>query len=220
MTQIVGITGYKRSGKGEVARLLSEDPTVGVVYQIGFADKVKQLAARALGLEGSPQELIAMMDDAKLEAVNGGWWLELSKSRPSGITAYFHDLSGREFLQHMGTEARKLLGEDLWVDQVLPAFLPRCRNKLLDPVTQSQLARMYPEIDVVAITDLRFQNEAQRVRDLGGVVWEVLRPGTDSDGHDSEQRLPVNLIDWQIMNNSSLGDLREQVGEAIQGTLN
>ncbi len=207
--QVVGITGYKRSGKGEVANILSVDCTVGVVHQIGFADKVKQLAARCLGLEGSPRDLIAMMDEAKLDSDAGGWEIK-ARRPPTGEWTY---LTGRSYLQHTGTEARKLLGEDLWVDQVLPSPL-RTDN------IGASLRAMYPDIDVLAITDLRFENEAQRVRDVGGVVWEVTRPGAESDGHASEQVLPRGLADWQIVNDGSLGDLRCRVEDAIQETLN
>lgn len=209
--QVVGITGYKRSGKGEVANILSADCTVGVVYQIGFADKVKQLAARALGLEGGPRDLIAMMDGAKLRRDLGGWTISVDK--PSAGT--FQIITGRNLQQNVGTEARILLGEDLWVDQVLPRTFGLGAEAL-----QLELGFMYPDIDVLAITDLRFENEARRVRDVGGVVWEVTRPGAESDGHASEQALPRDLVDWQIVNDGTLDDLRCRVEDAIHETLN
>lgn len=213
MIQVVGITGYKRSGKGTVANFLAEGCTVGTVYQIGAADKVKLLTARALGLKGSPRELIAMMDEAKLDAPDGGWIIELSKSRKYAggrRVDVFKDLSGRQLLQNVGTEARNLFGEDFWIDQVLPRppfFI------------QDNLAFRYPGASIVAITDLRLENEARRVHALGGVIWEVIRPGAESDGHVSEQELPRHLVDYQIRNDGTLGDLRAAVEDAIQETI-
>ncbi len=208
MIQLVGITGYKRSGKGEVANALS-DSYPGVVYQIGFADKMKRLAAEALGLEGDPRELIAMMDEAKLPLDGGGWLLHADK------TAYrqFHVVSGRQYLQNLGSKARDLLGEDIWVNQVLP------EPGLTHETETAALRSMYPHVDVVVFTDLRFENEAARIEDLGGVIWEVHRPGVESDGHASEQKLHPDFIDWVIPNTGTLGDLGEQVELAIQGTL-
>jgi hypothetical protein len=66
-------------------------------------------------------------------------------------------------------------------------------------------------VDCVAITDLRYPNEAQRVLDLGGEVWEVVRPGLVSDGHASEQTLPRDLVTLTIENDSDVADLQLKV---------
>lgn len=105
-------------------------------------------------------------------------------------------LSGRQYLQNLGNEARTVFGENFWVDQVLP------REPLNDTST-------------LVISDVRYPNEAERIRALGGVVWEVVRPGVDSDGHVSEQPLPRELISYQINNNSSLAQLADHVEAAL-----
>ena len=49
MTQIIGITGYKGSGKGEAAAAVARLLPNSRVTERGFADKVKIMAARAAG---------------------------------------------------------------------------------------------------------------------------------------------------------------------------
>ncbi len=213
---VVGITGYKRSGKGEVGKMLA-DSYPGVVHQLGVSDKVKQLAALTLGLEGTPEELIELMDEAKLGLKDGGWEVGAVTVNPS--THPLFKVTGRQLLQNMGTQGRNLLGDSVWVDQVLPSALsgalPRAQGAI-----DADLRARYPNVDCVAFTDLRFPNEAERIKAVGGVVWNVHRPGAKTDGHASEQGLPASLIDWEIYNSRDLSYLREEVQQAILETLN
>ena len=221
---LIAFNGFKGSGKNTAAQILASlyGDGEGVVYQIGFADKVKIAGARALGyLDESPQECIKLMDDAKEKWIinilrNLGPLAEDWMSQTVNAH-YVHGLSGRQYLQNIGTEMRKLFGEDFWVDQVLPQ---PCRDPKLNfsqqgAVDALALRRLYPEVDCVAITDLRFENEAQRVLDLGGVVWRVNRPGYESDGHDSEQPLPDWLVTHEIDNSDGLLHLEDEVEGAL-----
>lgn len=220
---LIGINGYKRSGKGTVATILSENHP-GVVYEVGFADKLKMLGAFALGFDRPPRDQVALMDRAKEL-----WTLRVTEPQIAdgdfpgpavepGVE--IHYTTGREYLQELGTRARELFGSDFWVDQVLPRPLEVNMGGVSGGRRNDYgLGRMYPDIDVVAITDLRFENEAQRVLDLGGVIWRVNRPGTESDGHASEQRLPDNLVTHEIDNSGDLDDLSDEVYIAMQETL-
>lgn len=73
----------------------------------------------------------------------------------------------REFLQRLGTEGgRVALGQDVWVNTLF---------------SQPHGARL-------AISDLRFENEAKAVRDRGGYVIRVERPGVGpANDHASEK---------------------------------
>jgi hypothetical protein len=209
--RLIGINGFKRAGKGETGQAIF-DYHKGVVYQIGFADKLKIMAARALGFNRSPQELIALMDSMKETAV---FHVEYHEPDVSPSTEYdtttLHDLSGREYLQNFGNDARQLFGDTFWIDQVLPTPVPEREDGTHEQDNILNLQALYPEIDVVAITDLRYPNEAQRVLDLGGEVWEVVRPGLVSDGHASEQPLPRELVSRTIENDGILDALRYKV---------
>lgn len=62
----------------------------------------------------------------------------------------------------------------------------------------------------VVITDCRFPNEARMVRQLGGQVWQVVRPGHEPPrtGHASETTGDEFAPDVVIRNAGSLEDLR------------
>lgn len=103
----------------------------------------------------------------------------------------------RRLLQAMGTEAgRKILGEDVWVNAVF--------NKI--------------EEDNVVITDVRFPNEAQRVKAEGGYVVRVNRPGVVAvNNHPSEVALDEWGFDYTVPNVGALEDLREITKDLIVG---
>ena len=209
--KIVGINGFKRSGKGTTAEFLNE-LVDDVVYEIGFADKLKRLGGLALGIPANvPQDHLRWADEYKVSGTT-------STVVPDGT----YVVTGREFYQNLGQSGRVLFGDNFWIDQVLP--YPALYWIDGEPYEDTDdpgidAARMYPGVDILAITDVRYPNEAERIRSLGGVVWEVVRPGVVSDGHASEQPLPAELVDWQIVNDGDLDTLKQRVDEAIGETL-
>jgi hypothetical protein len=200
---IIGINGYKRSGKGECA-LAVEDLRPNV-KSVGFADKLKILAAKTLGFNNlSDEECIALMDEAKEE-----WVIDITDRATGEEQSH---VTGRQYLQNIGNEARGVFGENFWIDQVLPpgGDLPG-RN--------AYGKTHYPGVETLCVTDVRYPNEAERICALGGVVWEVVRPGVESDGHASEKPLPRYLVNYQIRNVGDIPYLRTQVALALQETL-
>ena len=70
----------------------------------------------------------------------------------------------------------------------------------------------------VVITDVRFKHEAQRIKDLGGIILKVNRNNNKNDCHISEQELnqiPQDLIDYRIDNNYTIDDLYSQIDTII-----
>ncbi|OZV74794.1 hypothetical protein CA850_29710 [Micromonospora echinospora] len=64
----------------------------------------------------------------------------------------------------------------------------------------------------VAITDVRFPNEAEAIRTAGGVLVRVVRPGQDeSDQHVSEVALKDWPVDHTLMNDDDLHALLNKV---------
>lgn len=104
----------------------------------------------------------------------------------------------RRLLQVMGTEAgRQVLGDNIWVDTVLNQVGNR---------------------DVV-ITDCRFPNEAQAVKDRGGFVVRVARPGVNAvNAHPSETSLDDWDFDLVVDNDGSIGDV-ESLAEFVYESL-
>lgn len=88
----------------------------------------------------------------------------------------------RHLMQTLGTEwGRKLVGENVWVEV------------MIHQIQQSGLA-------TVIIDDLRFENEWQMVKNLGGTVIALERNGCSySSEHASERGLDPHLFD-QVIN--------------------
>ena len=111
--------------------------------------------------------------------------------------------SPRQLLQTIGTDwGRDLIRPDLWVEL--------CRRRLFR-LHDSGVRR-------VAIADLRFANEVEMVREFGGEVWLVDRPGAETTphAHRSEDGLPADAIDRTIVNDCGLDELRRRVEAAFR----
>lgn len=192
---LIGLTGFKSSGKDTTCGIIyNETATEVVVERRGFADALKLFSAAAFGLAGT--------DEAKLE------WANAAKEEHF-VDLYdeygdYERLTFREFFQNVGLAARDQFGENCWIDQVLP-----------DPPA-SYLRAAFPGVDLVVITDLRFENEADRVKQLGGAIWEVQRPGLEPDGHLSEEPLPRKYIDRVINNSGDIVALTQEVQAALK----
>ena len=82
-------------------------------------------------------------------------------------------VTGRVLLQTLGTEwGRQTIDQDIWVRAM--------KHVLTDA--------LFDEYHPIVIDDLRFENEAKMVRDLGGEVWEIDRKNFTpaNDNHISE----------------------------------
>ncbi len=203
--RVIGINGHKGAGKGEVGNLL--ESLMGA-KQIGFADKLKIIAAKSLGFDRTDQELIDLMNSIKNGAMFSVFYDEPgSPSTDLEDNAVFHNLYGRQYLQWFGQHMREQFGDTIWIDQVLPS--------VTGPYTyQTALRQMY-SASYLAITDLRYPNEAERVLALDGEVWRITRSGCSPDGHPSEEPLPDSLVTRTISNNGTLEDLEYKVLEAL-----
>jgi len=62
----------------------------------------------------------------------------------------------------------------------------------------------------IVVDDVRFPNEVEAVKALGGVVWRVERPGVEAMGHESEVHIPHLAVDGVIRNKAGLYELREE----------
>lgn len=107
-------------------------------------------------------------------------------------------LTLRDVLQRFGTEAmRGTFGQQFWIERWLCEY------------------NGYKVKDAnVVITDCRFENEAQAVKQMGGYVVQLSRDveglqGVESQ-HISERRLPKQFIDFYIDNNSGFFELELQ----------
>jgi hypothetical protein len=63
----------------------------------------------------------------------------------------------------------------------------------------------------IVIDDIRFDNEALLVRDMGGIVVEITRPNTSQMAHASEAGIARNLIDHTFDNTEDADTLKQRV---------
>jgi len=101
--------------------------------------------------------------------------------------------SPRTMMQLVGTDlVRRGISDAFWIDRA-----------------RSALNSAHASIFIV--TDVRFENEAQFIRDSGGIMYHVKRDSVQQLDHDSEQVLDFYNNDVLVYNNSSLSDLEKQV---------
>ena len=97
----------------------------------------------------------------------------------------------RRLLQDLGVGGRDLLDDNVWINAALKDF-----NKE----------------DRIVVTDVRFKNEAARIKNMGGQIWRVNRinigPAND---HISETDLDDWAFDGVITNNSDMPNLIKQI---------
>jgi hypothetical protein len=196
---IIGLHGRARSGKDTVCQIMREEHR-GKVVRKAFADPLKLSACRVFHPHATLDQALAWADIIKDKAF---LTLEEGGSR-TGLT-------GRKLLQNYGTEAhRDVFGDGFWVDVSLPSYTGDRWTAQLEHFG------INPDVDFVVFTDVRFENEARRIKEWGGEVWEIRRAEVENgDTHASEQRLPLELIDSTFYNNGTLDELRENVIQAI-----
>jgi hypothetical protein len=187
---LIGLHGKAKHGKDTSCGILRDhlaevDPRLPT-RRDAFADRLKLSAAAALGFEGTVEEAVAFCERLKHPKTY------ITVSEYTSVPTV--KISGREYLQYYGTEAhRDVFDQAFWVNAVMDTYDPQ---------------------EVLIITDVRFVNEAEAVRERGGEVWHVIRPELEEiaeSSHASEQVLPAELIDRTIYNDASLEVLRDRL---------
>lgn len=102
----------------------------------------------------------------------------------------------RGLLQRFGTEVgREMFDENFWVDYAL--------NSIEDG-------------SKVVISDVRYPNEADAIRELGGKVYRVERDGVfPANEHASEHALDTYKFDGKIQNNGTIQGLQQNVEQEL-----
>jgi hypothetical protein len=107
----------------------------------------------------------------------------------------------REAYQSLGTDwGRKMIHDGIWVEIGRRA------------ITYELLCE---DRHGVVIDDLRFNNEALCIKEMGGVVIEIVRPGLVRIDHASENGVSPEFIDFTIVNDSTIVDLNNKIFEAL-----
>lgn len=191
---LLGLNGRLKSGK---------DTTFGIIQElnpeaerVSFADALKDSAAASLGMTRELAEALKEHENISI-SIAGTSSLSSLLSSELAAEATRWKMTMREFMQWYGTEGhRDLFGDDFWVDRALPKDLDH-HGRLL------------------VVTDMRFPNEIQRVKDLGGYCVKIDRNVQTAHGtHASEQNVD-HLMDYVLDNTGSLNDLYDAVDEML-----
>jgi hypothetical protein len=190
---IIGICGYKGSGKSTVGSFLVQDYGF---YQVAFADKLKDAAAALFGISREDVDNFKEVTYDTTGRTKGMVILQQEVEFVSRKAFIEKEITWREILQRLGTEVgRNIFGEDFWVNQV----------DISNPFT--------------VITDVRFNNEAKFIIDNGGEMVYVHRPGYTSDGHPSEVLPTYNTPYRLIVNDGTVEELYRKVGNMMDHIL-
>lgn len=189
---LIGLCGLIGSGKGTVAEYLMEEH---YFLNASFAEKLKDACACIFGwdrdmLEGDTPE------SRRLREIVDPWW-----SERLGIPNF----SPRFALQYVGTEVmRDALHPDIWV------------------LATERMLSYHLSLDFsenIVIADVRFPNEIDMIRRLGGQIWHIQRGtlpdwfGKDNPAgiHESEWAWNKSRFDLTIHNDGTIEDLHRMV---------
>lgn len=171
-----------------------------------FADKLKQIASILTGVP------IKKWEDQyfKNETMPREWWVPNWSCEEDP----FDPVTYRIFLQVLGTEAiRDNIHRDTWINALFADYKPQ------------KLSEYNPSKWI--ITDTRFPNELNAVKERGGITIKVVRTEIDSVGnrvlsnhirsaiHSSESALEGYEFDHIIFNDEGILELAHKVKNVL-----
>jgi len=127
---------------------------------------------------------LAAMLDLPEEAMNN----RIDREKP-----YLHyEVSIRRMLQTLGTDwGRNMVHEDIWVDNLMRRH-SRNRNTV--------------------VSDVRFENEAKRIKKAGGIVVALIRPeNREIVPQHSSENMPMHLANFVITNGGDLDSFEAEI---------
>lgn len=214
---IIGINGKIGAGKDTVGTiiqglLLTNNNQTSEIKK--FAGKLKTVASILTGIPVKKFE-----DQEFKKSLLGSEWGTV-KHNPLNAIPVFKDvefnhlMSVRELLQKLGTEAmRDNLHENVWCNALFSDYKAKWVSTG-DSVAEEDvsLEKQYPNW---IITDMRFPNELKAVKERGGIIIRVVRPGTKEGTHPSETSLDKSKFDYEIINDGSMEKLVKKVRKIL-----
>lgn len=220
-----------------------------------FADKLKDIVCMLIGctreqLEDRDFKETSLGEEWTRYSVANGFWSH-SDNNPSHKmmdskqctkeeyeeevkinwqTAYKTVYTPRLLLQHIGTELfRNQIIDGIWVNALMSEY--KAKQELVGTTPENiQWGEVYPNW---IITDTRFPNELQAVKDNGGLTIKIVRPKerelilrnahsiidtrkTLEPEHKSETMLDNATFDYVILNNGTIEDLVNECRNIIK----
>lgn len=188
MSYVVGLMGAIGSGKTTVARILEEEHDFRVIE---FSTKLKDICADLFAPLGVPGACF--------------YGTQAQKNKP--IEALTRDdgshPTGREILQHIGTEGFRAIDPGVWTRHLFATVDAADYNVSF------------------AVPGLRFPNEAEEIRKRGGEIWRVECIGGpnagERTGHASDEEWRGIVPDQILV--AEYGDI-PRLRRLVYGALN
>lgn len=175
---LIGLAGLARSGKDTAASVLARE--LGL-YRYAFADPIKRM----------------------LEQVFGNNFVDGDRERIEPISG----VSYRKLMQTLGTEWGRNIQPDLWTRVAKAKWEWISEAKPTHDWLAGQSLGLPMNFNGMVISDVRFDNEAEWIRSVGGIIVHVDRPSAQKvglEGHASEQGLTMIHGDMVVENLSTL----------------
>ena len=231
---IIGINGYAGSGKDTVGTIIqyllcpNHDANVSLedilkepeYHQWWLEDESKWEIKKWAGKLKFIASILTGIDEKKFEDQDfkktnlaPEWDCNPPEIRGLG-TSHKRPMTVREFLQRLGTDALRYgLHENAWVNALMSDYTPTQVQWAQGPIGGYEDGDMPNWI----ITDTRFPNEADAIREKDGVLIRVERPGVKPiNDHPSEIGLDHYKFDHVIKNNGSIQELADQVKSILR----
>ena len=205
MSNLIGIIGCMDSGKDTVGKIIRKYSTHRYYEIKKFADKLKDIVCLLIGCTREDLE----DREFKEKELGEEWWYYklpnnslisyLDENQPDFIKKYtLIKLTPRKLLQLLGTECgRNIIHTNIWI------------NALFADYKFIERTKEYPNW---IITDVRFPNEVEAIRNRGGVLIKLTRNMNTDSLHESEIHIPALYSDFTIDNEDiSLEELEEKV---------
>jgi hypothetical protein len=195
---LIGISGKISSGKDLAGKILN-DLSGNIFENKKFADKLKDMVCLLIGCTREQLE-----DRDFKEKELGEEWRQYFNDDYDLVcekeSTFSSLLTPRKLLQLLGTEAgRQVIHNNIWVNALFA-----------DYDTSSNYDSNW------IITDVRFPNECQAIKDRGGIVIKINRDSDVVDNHSSETALDnYDGFDFVVDNNGSIDDLTNNLIKII-----
>tara|TARA_B100000809_G_C15140196_1_gene532843 strand:+ start:11342 stop:11944 length:603 start_codon:yes stop_codon:yes gene_type:complete len=178
---VIGISGKIKSGKSRVAKTLSK-----MLKEEGKQVKIKSFAQPLY-------EVVSKLYDTDIKTIK--------KDKQENLPIYIHTRttnSGmvitnyRKILQVIGNTARDYGDSDIWVNALFGYENKKINNG-----------------DYWIVDDMRYSNEAQRIRDLNGILIRV-----EKDLHQPNEHIAENSLDtwgdWDLIIENNFDDKKKR----------
>lgn len=211
---LIGLTGHAGAGKDTAASYIINVHT-GNGTAAAFADALRAEVCAAFSVDLStlscratketPLPALALANCSDTGFVQRVVAHYAGSARDGGIKGERVSLhaprSPREIMQLWGTEYRRHAEPNYWIDRM-----------------RERIATASDDLSLLVITDVRFANEAALVRELGGKLMQITRPGTAEAAtpHVSETSGAQFAPDAEVVNRGSLDDFRWHVADALE----